>query len=399
MRVSRNFPTYTEFSNFTEQVKPIYPLISINRLMESIKNMKSLYIVICFVILSNIYIPPITMAQDQQLTSHPDYATVNVRLNNSTIEFLNINVNDQDIGKIYRKNDLLTIQLVPGFYKFKTNDQYWASNTPAPAPELMALFDLEVSPGSVVLLECYSEMGGVIFKKIPKDAVLQEWDNYCPGGDLTENSNVKACVKPYRETNVGMLEKQGLGTTIPQSACYLSDNHEVLKTSNLVESEIDFITNEAFEFAQAEELNTVSAYQDFINTYPDGKLTSNAFDMINHLEMQNTIAAQEQKIRETQQRDAALPLQVRKDKYLIALTGHLKQQEFEDALFYIDLLDQLNVELSPSFEFFWGEALLRTGQTDLAVEKLYSYINNAGTNGTYYNQALQLTLEAESMGQ
>lgn len=96
-------------------------------------------------------------------------------------------------------------------------------------------------------------------------------------------------------------------------------------------------------------------------------------------------------------RDKSLPLDVRKDKYMVALTAHLKNEQFKEALIYFDWLTRLNVELPPSFTFFYGEALLRTGKPKEALGKLYAYIKIAGSGGKYYKKALGLTNEAEGM--
>ena len=93
------------------------------------------------------------------------------------------------------------------------------------------------------------------------------------------------------------------------------------------------------------------------------------------------------------ERDKKLPLQVRKDKYMVALKSRLKNENYEEALIYFNFLEKLKVELPPSFTFFYGEALLKTGQSVAAMDKLYKYINIAGSKGKYYTRALALTDE------
>jgi len=51
--------------------------------------------------------------------------------------------------------------------------------------------------------------------------------------------------------------------------------------------------------------------------------------------------------------------------------------------------------VSSSFDYFWGEALVRTGQKEAGLKKLYAYIRQAGSQGQYYTQALALSNEAE----
>ena len=60
------------------------------------------------------------------------------------------------------------------------------------------------------------------------------------------------------------------------------------------------------------------------------------------------------------------------------------------------MLERLDTELSSSFYYFYGEALLKTGDPDGAITKLYSYITEVGSEGKYYMRALELVNEAES---
>ena len=93
--------------------------------------------------------------------------------------------------------------------------------------------------------------------------------------------------------------------------------------------------------------------------------------------------------------ETSLPSNIRKDKYMVALTNHLKKQEYHEALVYFDTLDSMNVELSSSFTYFWGETLIKTGDNQEGLAKLYHYLERAGSGGKHYSSALQYINEAE----
>ena len=104
-----------------------------------------------------------------------------------------------------------------------------------------------------------------------------------------------------------------------------------------------------------------------------------------------------EKLKASFERDKKLPLQIRKDKYMLALKKNLKRETFEEALIYFGFLERLNIELPPSFTFFYGEALLKTSKPEAAIDKLYKYIELDGQQGKYYKKALALANEAEGM--
>ena len=112
-------------------------------------------------------------------------------------------------------------------------------------------------------------------------------------------------------------------------------------------------------------------------------------------EMQQQMAALEQRIAEQGARDAALPESIRRDKYLVAFTNAMKIQNYPDAIFFAELLERTGTQIEDSLYYFWGEALLNTGQTNEALTKLSTYLNRAGSSGQYYTQTLQLMLQAE----
>lgn len=95
-------------------------------------------------------------------------------------------------------------------------------------------------------------------------------------------------------------------------------------------------------------------------------------------------------------REAALPVTVRRDKYMVALSGYLKAERYADALTVLPKLDALAVDKDPSLNFFYGEALLKTGRKQEAAERLYRYVSEQGSGAAHYAQALALINEAEA---
>ncbi len=96
------------------------------------------------------------------------------------------------------------------------------------------------------------------------------------------------------------------------------------------------------------------------------------------------------------QASAELPPEVKKDQLLMALSGHLKKQQFKSALPYFDKLRELNklhaVALPASLDFFEGEALHKTGDYEKAESLLTTYITSQGKMGNYYDQAVKLAM-------
>lgn len=112
---------------------------------------------------------------------------------------------------------------------------------------------------------------------------------------------------------------------------------------------------------------------------------------------ESTLALEAQKKqRELKQLEASLPPSVLRDKYMVQLSNHLKQQQYQEAIPLFAKLAALPGESDPSLKFFYGEALLKTGQPAEALSKLYSYIGEQGTSATHYSRALELINQAES---
>lgn len=145
---------------------------------------------------------------------------------------------------------------------------------------------------------------------------------------------------------------------------------------------------------QAQKENTVEAYKQFLHDYPFSHFREEAGLKLSATDAQERARQQETKRMEAL--EASLPAQVRKDKYLIALSQYLKQGNYADALPLFEKLEALPTEQDPSLNFFHGEALLRTGQPTPALQKLYRYVNTQGRNAPHYRKALGLINEAES---
>lgn len=138
--------------------------------------------------------------------------------------------------------------------------------------------------------------------------------------------------------------------------------------------------------------NIDAACVDLAEKYPNHHYTNQATSRLNEIEKD---ATQKQFARKFKQ-DSGLPLDVRRDKYMVALATHLKNERYAEALEYFNYLERLNIKLDPSFNYFYGESLLRTGQSKLAINKFYAYIKENGSKGKYYTKALELVNEAEA---
>lgn len=95
------------------------------------------------------------------------------------------------------------------------------------------------------------------------------------------------------------------------------------------------------------------------------------------------------------QREAQLPAAVRRDKYMVSLTTLLGEERYAEALPVFEQLASLDIPLDPAFDYFYGEALLRTGDAAGALERLYGYVGEQGSTADYYRDALVLINEAE----
>ncbi|MBL7005059.1 MAG: hypothetical protein ISR69_13660 [Gammaproteobacteria bacterium] len=93
---------------------------------------------------------------------------------------------------------------------------------------------------------------------------------------------------------------------------------------------------------------------------------------------------------------AALPKSVLKDKYTLALVGSLKNQNYLQAIEYINKLEKLDVPMADSFYYYKGEACLKIRDPACSISALELYINKAGKMGKYYQSSLVMLVEAEN---
>jgi hypothetical protein len=136
---------------------------------------------------------------------------------------------------------------------------------------------------------------------------------------------------------------------------------------------------------------TMTSCPQFLSRYPDSEYAPKVRKIIADKKKAQEIASLKSKY----DLDAGLPSDVRRDKYMIALSNHLKSQQYPEALVYFEWIERLGADMPPSFDYFYGEALLRTGDPAGAITKLYAYLRKAGAEGKYYTQALELVSEAE----
>lgn len=160
---------------------------------------------------------------------------------------------------------------------------------------------------------------------------------------------------------------------------------------------INSVTVERPAWKKTQQADTLVAYQRFISMYPDGVFAPKARAELGRLEKkQEVVDAQraEQKAK-LEAFEASLPPEVRRDKYMVQLANHLKHQQYQQALEIFPKLEALPIATDPSLKFFYGEALLETGQPVEAMQKLYKYIEEQGSGATHYARALELINQAE----
>ena len=74
----------------------------------------------------------------------------------------------------------------------------------------------------------------------------------------------------------------------------------------------------------------------------------------------------QQRISKQSERDAALPANIRRDKYLVAFSTAMKELQYVDAHYYAQLLELTGLPVNDSY-YFWGDALLNLGVNDQLV--------------------------------
>lgn len=87
-------------------------------------------------------------------------------------------------------------------------------------------------------------------------------------------------------------------------------------------------------------------------------------------------------------KDKSLPLAIRQDKYKLAVTEHLKNKNYDEAVFYFEFLDRTNYQLPVNMLFYRGEAYFQSNKLKQAQKYYIEYAEKAGKAGTYYRKAL-----------
>jgi hypothetical protein len=244
------------------------------------------------------------------------------------------------------------------------------------------------------LLLC--EHGKVGFRSIrmTPDPVLRKTAEACSNGANLNESGVSACVLAH-EKPLKFRDYDSYADS-PSGTCKLINDKTSFAGFERVEPVISpYLSNQDSAYQLALDTNSSKGYGEFLQAWPQSPQRSEIEALIKTMSAAENASVFENKIDAALKRDSVLPPQAQHDKYMIALTGYLKQQDFESTLFYFELLNRLDVELSPSLNHFWGEALLRTGQREASLQKLYEYIKVTGSTGTYYRDALALINEAE----
>lgn len=357
--------------------------------------------------------------QDKELSSKafaiiPDSANVYVRMNDNWYDLSStIWANGTKVG-VFDSDRFLNFSASPGTYEFRVAHNYTNTQTNLDGGYLISLFDLKLEAGSVVLIDCDRVDVAYTGYKRTTDSVLQKVsDSTCEGEFNTVQNGVSSCVSPYLQT--GTLNSSYYGPygyehstnhvapDTPLAACRLIDDKSAYSSMSLAEPIIDQVYSDRHQFQVTKSENNIAAYQTFIRDWPNSEYVSNAKAAIQQLEQRQLANARlqqaeqwEAQITNILDRDSRLPVQVQHDKNMVALTDLLANENYADSLLYFDVLNRIPVAQSPSFSYFWGEALLKTGQPQPALDKLYTYLEVAGRDGQYYRQALELINQAQA---
>ncbi|MFT4714057.1 MAG: hypothetical protein ACI8W1_002557 [Candidatus Azotimanducaceae bacterium] len=332
-------------------------------------------------------------------------ANVYIRMNDNWLSRIpTIWVNDTKVG-IFDEKSFLNFSASPGLYDIRVAYDRRDLTNNRNIGWLISNFDLQLDPGAIVLIDCDRVDVSLMGYVRTNDPVLQKISPACDGEFNSNERGVSSCTVPYSET--GTLDMYTYGTyglgsanrnpDTSLGACRLITDPQEFATMGVSQPLVEHVYSETYVYEQALSQNTIAVYQSFINDWPNSTHVADARSAIQRIQQQNEIDAWENQIASTLQRDSALPLQAQRDKYMIALTGYLQNQDFQPSLLYFELLERMNLELPDSLTHFWGEALLRTGDPQGAIEKLYEYVSAAGTSGAYYRDALTLINEAEQL--
>lgn len=249
---------------------------------------------------------------------------------------------------------------------------------------------------------------GVRLELLPNQVYLlrmgEDWDE---NRDLFMKRFVKIMTPGIGEFKAfDLSDDESIGgdtTVIDVKRLTLEETLSRLDTFELIETEqpMPLITalTEAFKQQRQECLNQnqLALCKALVKDLPAEAVSPEMAAHISQLE-QNVAAEQAEEARRQQliAMEQALPASVRRDKYMVQLSQYLKQQDYPKALDIFPKLEALPIQSDPSLKFFYGEALLKTGQDEAAQRKLYEYISEQGAGATHYVRALELINAAET---
>ena len=92
----------------------------------------------------------------------------------------------------------------------------------------------------------------------------------------------------------------------------------------------------------------------------------------------------------------ALPIEVQVDLYMAELTRLLEYDDHVGIVALVPKIRALNIDIPDALFFIEARALYSTGDAIKARESLLVYLNQAGREGRYYDEATNLLLEVRA---
>lgn len=96
---------------------------------------------------------------------------------------------------------------------------------------------------------------------------------------------------------------------------------------------------------------------------------------------------------------ADLPPEHEVRRLVIAADSAIAEERWNDASRHLTRLQNLNAEKPADYQFLRGRVMLQAGQLNEAQSALEAYVTQAGTEGKYYDQSLQLITRIEDQRQ
>ena len=295
----------------------------------------------------------------------------------------------------------------------------------APRPDLMANSYMPVKYAEKVLEEDVSDVG-VIYVKIVSPPVLQSiWiDN------LPVSTHDKGFLRYPLYPGEYVLKTQAHGWDAKETP-FSIDKGDILyffQKNVFVQSAVAEVSEEEFYWEptaahfgkRVDEVKlqnmvtyTTSPYKflpESIKKSIDLCLMENTFDtcksvyndapliLIDPRSRERLVNTVEQHKKELAQQalEAALPRDVLRDKYMLALSDALSNKQFDKAIPVFEKLQKMQMPLDPDFYYFYGEALNETGDNEKALSVVSRYIRDNGNKARFYQESLQLLNKIQS---